>query len=116
MTIPMPGSPECECATCEGCAEERHEGLMREGEPCPACHVHADPSYREEKRLTDAECAAEYWRAGENLRYALAMDQARYRVRPERSDDPPSVSVNKAWREKNTWRRFAHTHHALEES
>ena len=69
MTIPMPGSPECECATCEGCAEERHEGLMREGEPCPACHVHADPSYREEKRLTDAECAAEYWRAEAEILY-----------------------------------------------
>lgn len=38
----MDETPECECVTCEGCAEERHEGLMGEGEPCPSCPVHAD--------------------------------------------------------------------------
>ena len=100
MTIPMPGSPECECATCEGCAEERHEGLMREGEPCPACHVHADPSYREEKRLTDAECAAEYWRAEAAYWTAQAM---------ERSPHHDAF-------EADVFERFAAHPHALEES
>ena len=100
MTIPMPGSPECECATCEGCAEERHEGLMREGEPCPACHVHADPSYREEKRLKDAECAAEYWRAVANLLAA----------------PPHSSEMLSAREKKRVCANFATHPHALEES
>lgn len=42
MTRPTPEPLECECATCEGGAEERHEGLMHEDEPCPACLIHAD--------------------------------------------------------------------------
>ena len=103
MTIPMPGSPECECATCEGCAEERHEGLMREGEPCPACHVHADPSYREEKRLKEAECAAEYWRASNMCWRTDALGL----------EDPAGTDLEY---ESYTWLAFATCPHALEES
>ena len=107
MTIPMPGSPECECATCEGCAEERHEGLMREGEPCPACHVHADPSYREEKRLKVVECAAEYWRA--EAHFLLDLHGYEY----ERDPVPADHNFVK-WLE--TCVRFDTHRHALEES
>ncbi len=111
MTRPMPGPPE----------PEPHEGNTRPHDRtaapwdyCPGCAAENRLRLAECKRLTDAECAAEYWRASDHLRYALAMDQSRYRVRPERSDDPPSASVNKVWREKNAWHRFTHTPHALE--
>ncbi len=100
MTRPMPEPPECECATCEGCAEERHEGLMREGEPCPACHVHAGPSYSEDKRLKDAECAAEYWRAVANLLAA----------------PPHSSEMLSAREKKRVCANFAAHPHALEEA
>lgn len=70
------------------------------------------------KRLTDAECAAEYWRA----------------LREDEWDDyllddgygPPNIDPwGKEWWPRsgianedrlNTWRRFARTPHALEES
>lgn len=108
MTIPMPGSPECECATCEGCAEERHEGLMREGEPCPACHVHADPSYREEKRLTAEECAAHYWQAeADEMVHNYTWHDSDFR--DEEADDAYAHI-------HATWRRFKDAPHALEES
>lgn len=42
----MNETSKCECSICEGCDEERHEGLMSEGEPCPSCPVHDDPSQK----------------------------------------------------------------------
>lgn len=110
MTRPMPEPPECECATCDGCAEERHEGLMREGEPCPACHVHAGPSYIETKRLTDSECAAETWKAHCKL---MIAEHAPFEMRM--GLEPALPSVRYVY-EAEIWHHFAARPHALEES
>lgn len=45
---PAHGTPKCECATCDGCVEERAAGLMRDDEPCPACGIHAAAGARPE--------------------------------------------------------------------
>ena len=110
MTRPMPGPPEPvphEFNTlphkltddpwpyCSGCAAENRIHL-------------ADP-----KRLTDAECAAEFWRAAtvsERARAAQAITR----------DPGDYLSVAKGFlaasREQITWHRFATRPHALEES
>ena len=65
------------------------------------------------KRVTDAECAAEFWRAAtvsERARAAQAITR----------DPGDYLSVAKGFlaasREQITWHRFATRHHALEES
>ena len=118
MTRPMPEPPECTCigrgSGCLTCLDTIGYDLEA---ICPTCPVHAGPSYSETKRLTDAECAAEYWRA----------------LRDEWEDydmldgyGPPSIDPwGKEWWPRsgianedrlNTWRRFARTPHALEEA
>ena len=104
MTRPMPGPPEPvphEFDTlphkltddpwpyCSGCAAENRIHL-------------ADP-----KRLTDAECAAEFWRAdGE----CIALDNALIVGWSNRE------TVTNADTRAETWKRFMDTTHALEES
>ena len=100
MTIPMPGPPEPvpheldalphalrpdPWDYCSGCAAENRLRL-------------ADP-----KRLTDAECAAEYWRAASDFRDRLRHGRA--------GDD-----LNPEWGRRLIWHRFATRPHALEES
>ena len=55
------------------------------------------------KRLTDAECAAEYWRAASDFRDRLRHGLA--------GDD-----LNPEWGRRLIWHRFAAYPHALEES
>ena len=55
------------------------------------------------KRMTDAECAAEYWRAASDFRDRLRHGLA--------GDD-----LNPEWGRRLIWHRFARTPHALEES
>ena len=71
------------------------------------------------KRMTDAECAAEYWRATSVLALAL------YAPAEVLGVDTPSDGHMYSWerpdseplnREHDTWDRFATRPHALEES
>ena len=55
------------------------------------------------KRLTDAECAAEYWRAASDFRDRLRHGLA--------GDD-----LNPEWGRRLIWHRFATRPHALEEA
>ena len=55
------------------------------------------------KRMTDAECAAEYWRAASDFRDRLRHGLA--------GDD-----LNPEWGRRLIWHRFARTPHALEEA
>ena len=122
MTRPMPGPPECTCMSrgnfCWTCVDTI--GYDPE-EECPSCPVHAVPTKRlttyrkcsEPKRLKDAECAAEFWRAAtvsERARAAQAITR----------DPGDYLSVAKGFlaasREQITWHRFATRPHALEES
>ena len=69
MTRPMPGPPEdCYCrggnATCDDCETY---GYRYSWGLCPGCHLHNGRDLGAHKRLKDAECAAEYWRAVANL-------------------------------------------------
>ena len=101
MTIPMPEPLECTCMSrgnsCWTCVDTI--GWDPE-EECPSCPVHAGPTYNETKRLTDAECAAEYWRAEAAYWTAQAMER----------------SPHHAAFEADVFERFAAYPHALEES
>ena len=122
MTRPMPGPPECTCigrgSGCLTCLDAIGYDLEA---ICPTCPVHAGPSYSETKRLTDAECAAEFWRAyrdnewgGHSLPdgYGLPNYYPAVPGRPARWILDPDMLEDCL----NTWRRFAATPHALEES
>ena len=104
---PMPGPPE----------HDRYaQPHMRFADEVCALCMALGWSLQWEKRLTDAECAAEYWRA----------------LRDDEWDDyvmddgygPPNIDPwGKEWWSRsgianedrlNTWRRFATTPHALE--
>ena len=65
------------------------------------------------KRLTDAECAAEYWM------WAVASERVRAFIAISRKPGE-SVTANldfqRAFHEQVTWHRFATHPHALEES
>ena len=97
MTRPMPGPPEYwwYCAPPHG-----EPGLwtsdMDPAEYMPFTHL-------QHKRLTDAECAAEYWRAASDFRDRLRHGLA--------GDD-----LNPEWGRRLIWHRFAARPHALEES
>lgn len=105
MTRPMPGPPvNCYCrfgnATCQEC-ETR--GYPYSWGLCPGCDLHNGRSESHYKRLTDAECAAEYWRAASDFRDRLRHGRA--------GDD-----LNPEWGRRLIWHRFATHSHALEES
>lgn len=114
MTRPMPEPPECTCMSrgnfCWTCVDTI--GYDPE-EECPSCPVHAVPTKRlttyrkcsEPKRLTDAECAAEYWRASYHLDIPLATRT--FVLTPEWVRDLYRTT---------TLHRFATRPHALEES
>ena len=111
MTRPMPGPPECTCMSrgnfCWTCVDTI--GYDPE-EECPSCPVHAVPTKRlttyrkcsEPKRLTDVECAAEYWR--EQAEWWGGMHQ--------KGPTAEGVDIRRAV----IWERFATHPHALEES
>ena len=87
---PMPGPPE-------RTSHDRHSAAGFIRSDCPWC-----ASFRadESKRLTDAECAAEYWRAVANLLAA----------------PPHSSEMLSAREKKRVCANFATHPHALEES
>lgn len=58
---------------------------------------------RPDKRLTDAECAAEKWRAASDFR-----DRLRHGL--------PGEDLNPEWERRLIWHRFATLPHALEET
>ena len=100
MTRPMPGPPEdCYCrdgnATCQEC-ETR--GYPYSWGLCPGCELHNGRDLGAYKRLKDAECAAEYWRAMFGAEYETPHGYERQ-----------IVIVR-------TWHRFATCPHALEEA
>ena len=102
MTTPMPGPPEdCYCrfgnATCQEC-ETR--GYPYSWGLCPGCELHNGRDLGAYKRLKDAECAAEYWRAVANLLAA----------------PPHSSEMLSAREKKRVCANFATRPHALEES
>lgn len=102
MTRPMPGPPEdCYCrfgnATCQEC-ETR--GYPYSWGLCPGCELHNGRDLGAYKRLKDAECAAEYWRAVANLLAA----------------PPHSSEMLSAREKKRVCANFATRPHALEES
>ena len=105
MTRPMPGPPEdCYCrfgnATCQEC-ETR--GYPYSWGLCPGCLLHNGRDLGAHKRLKDAECAAEYWRAASDFRDRLRHGLA--------GDD-----LNPEWGRRLIWHRFAACPHALEEA
>ena len=109
MTRPMPGPPEdCYCrfgnATCQEC-ETR--GYPYSWGLCPGCELHNGRDLGAYKRLKDAECAAEYWRAEAGF---MALDKV---LRVGWSNRDPVA--NEAAR-ADTWKRFMDAPHALEES
>ena len=113
MTRPMPGPPEdCYCrdgnATCDDCETY---GYRYSWGLCPGCHLHNGRDLGAHKRLKDAECAAEYWRA--------EAEEADARGRSWFYEDPATVNAERvkaslAANRARTWHRFARTPHALE--
>lgn len=110
MTRPMPGPPEdCYCrdgnATCDDCETY---GYRHSWGLCPGCELHNGRDLGAHKRLKDAECAAEYWRA-----------EADKRDRSYTGPDPEFLDVEDSFTYaiiRHTWHRFATRPHALEES
>lgn len=94
MTRPMPGPP----------AEVPHDpGVYPHGSAtdyahyCPGCAAEDDARPAESKHLSDAECAAEYWRAEASVLY----------FDPHCESEAWSAAVT----EEHTWHRFAtHPH------
>ena len=95
MSRPMPGPPEHALDTRD------HGG--NPDECCWVCYyVHlSDYWAAPPKRLTDAECAAEYWRAASDFRDRLRHGRA--------GDD-----LNPEWGRRLIWHRFATRPNALE--
>lgn len=105
MTRPMPGPPEdCCCrfgnATCQEC-ETR--GYPYSWGLCPGCELHNGRDLGAHKRLKDAECAAEYWRASNMCWRTDALGL----------EDPAGTDLEY---QSYTWLAFATHHHALEEA
>ena len=92
MTRPMPGPPE------KYQVLRRYVLVWRGG-----VEHYQHSSEIDAKRLTDAECAAEYWRAASDFRDRLRHGLA--------GDD-----LNPEWGRRLIWHRFATRPHALEES
>lgn len=87
MTRPMPGPPE----------HRKDAHPHGDNGWCPLCHhLIALRTYGSDKNLTDAEVAAEYWRAG----WIASLD-----FHDEHEAD-----------EASTWHRFATLPHALKET
>ena len=94
MTRPMPGPPE------KYQVLRRYVLVWRGG-----VEHYQHSSEIDAKRLTDAECAAEYWRAvAERLEFDADVNCG-YEAHDETLE-----------RFEETWRRFARTPHALEEA
>ena len=92
MTRPMPGPPE------KYQVLRRYVLVWRGG-----VEHYQHSSEIDAKRLTDAECAAEYWRAASDFRDRLRHGLA--------GDD-----LNPEWGRRLIWHRFATRPHALEEA
>lgn len=99
MTRPMPGPPDC-----YDIDWDPTWGMVRVH--CPGKWTRAfNHAELDKKRLTDAECAAEYWRASYHLDIPLATRT--FVLTPEWVRD-----LNRT----TTLRRFATRPHALEEA
>lgn len=97
MTRPMPGPPE---------KYQLLGPMVIVWEGGNGYYYH--PSLMDAKRLTDAECAAEYWRA-----------EAGKRARSYTGPDPEFLDVEDSFTYaiiRHTWHRFATRPHVLEEA
>ena len=99
MTYPMPGP---------------HDSAGHEGKSwfyaCTACTglwSESEEQLADEKRFTDAECTREWNTAEEESWHALADH-----IRGDKPDH--AAQFDRAHEIALTWRRFAHTPHALE--
>ena len=106
MTRPMPGPPE-------RTSHDRHSAAGFIRSDCPWC-----ASFRadESKRLTDAECAAEYWRARADFwaNESLCLGGwFGWADGAEEVEDPPLYDVDRWY---DVTHRFATHPHALEEA
>lgn len=89
MSRPMPGPPE-------------HDRMSWPHVGAPtSCKLCAALRWPDDKHLTDAECAAEYWRAASDFRDRLRHGRA--------GDD-----LNPEWGRRLIWHRFATRPNALE--
>ena len=110
MTRPMPGPPEdCYCrdgnATCDDCEAY---GYRYSWGLCPGCHLHNGRDLGAHKRLKDAECAAEFWRAeGDHCLASEGYDIDWFSGGLLRDEDI-ACDVHA------TWHRFATHPHALD--
>ena len=91
MTRPMPGPPEC-----------LPTGFPHERTAHAACLIHARSYHANSKRLTDAECAAEFWRAMNETNSASL------------NNCPECPGCQAIVDEELTWHRFAIYPHALD--
>ena len=94
-----------------------HWGLVwiKNGDECDQTFRHEDI---DAKRLTDAEAAAEYWRAICDTEEAMDRQEVMdfiVKRRPERKDNGAiAAQIRGKAREARTWHRFATLPHALE--
>ena len=112
MTRPMPGPPDwydIDWNPTWGMV------WVKNDDECDETFNHAE---LDKKRLTDAECAAEYWRAlrdDEWEDYDMLDGYGPPNIDPWGKEWWPRSGIANEDR-LNTWRRFARAPHALEES
>ena len=97
MTRPMPGPPD---PTPHEDSTRPHDSAAAPWNYCPGCAAENRLRMADPKPLTDAECAAEYWREVAHLY----------------GSPPHSSEMLRARETKRIWARFATRPHALEES
>ena len=100
-TRPMPGPPQLIRADALGDWDSEDRWCNRWDLQWEDGRAEFDVLERHDKRLTDAECAAEYWRAASDFR-----DRLRHGL--------PGEDLNPEWGRRLIWHRFATTPHALE--
>ena len=98
MTRPMPGPPD---PMPHEDSARPHDSAAAPWNYCSGCAAENRLRLADPKRLTDAECAAEYWRAASDFRDRLRHGLA--------GDD-----LNPEWGRRLIWHRFASRPHALE--
>ena len=99
MTIPMPGPPD---PMPHEDSARPHDSAAAPWNYCSGCAAENRLRLADPKRLTDAECAAEYWR--EQAEWWGGMHQ--------KGPTAEGVDIRRAV----IWERFATHPHALEEA
>lgn len=117
MTRPMPGPPECECREVPEQFWTTHYGAVdpvTRFEYNPECPLHGEVS--SSKHLSDAECAAEYWRArADSWAYEL-MHLSNWFGWPDDAEVVADPSPDDVSRWDDITHRFATRPHAVKET